>query len=116
MNITSEAIIGRKFTINGEYTDAIYKTQEQWNATTPEQFEAECTARYDNWKAIVNTPAPEPTEEEKAAQVESLKSQIDMAQAQIATLADAETAAVALTETRDKIDATITALEVQQGA
>jgi len=44
------------------YRDALYYTQEQFDAITQEEIEAEKDRRYNNWYTLVTTPPP-PVEE-----------------------------------------------------
>jgi hypothetical protein len=89
MEITSQQNVQIRFTVregDHEYTDALYFTPEEFAALTEEQLEAMKVRRFENWKAIVTTPRPEPTEEEKAAQLEALKAEQERIAAQIAGL------------------------------
>jgi hypothetical protein len=72
-----------RFTIE-DYTDALHFTQEEYAALTPEQIDAMAQARFDNWKAIVTAPRPEPTQAEKDAQLASMAEQVTSLKAQIA--------------------------------
>lgn len=69
-----------------DYSDCLYKTPEEYAASTSESLEAEMQARYDNWLAVINAPRPEPTTEQIAAQVDAMVEQQRITQDQIVAL------------------------------
>jgi len=86
--IEYEALIGDTrvivdYKVGPEWHDALHYTRAEYEALTPEVMVGEIQRRYDNWKLVVSTPRPEPTEEEKAAMLTSMKEQLDMLQNQI---------------------------------
>lgn len=87
-----------KFTItqNGQtLTDALFYTQDEYNALTPEQLQADKQKRFDSWQTAINTPPIEPTPDQQFTdvtdQITSLQEQLDQLttqQADLATQAD----------------------------
>ena len=71
------------------YSDALYFTPAEYALETPETIAAKQKARFDNWLAIVTAPRPEPTEEEKSAQLAALIEQQAALTAQIDVLNEA---------------------------
>lgn len=61
MDIHSDVKVQIRFTIDG-FTDALYIGLEEYAALTEDQIITMQQARYDNWKAIIesasNTPTP----------------------------------------------------------
>ncbi len=68
-------VIFREETSHGAYQDALWFSQAEYDALTPETLAAMKQARIDNWIKVVTTPAPEPTAEELASRKQS---EIDM--------------------------------------
>lgn len=60
-------------------TDALYFTQEQFDALTSEELDQMKQDRFDRWVANIiaasNSPAPEPTEEELQAELQAIQEQ-----------------------------------------
>ena len=52
-------IVFEKTNGTNNYRDALYFTQENYDATTPEQIEAMKQERFDNWVAVITYVAPE---------------------------------------------------------
>ena len=65
-------IIFEKSNGTNEYRDALYFTQENYDATTPEQIETMKQERFDNWIAVITYVAPEETVVVDPLQVELL--------------------------------------------
>jgi carbamate kinase len=111
-----------RFTItegDHSYSDALYFSQEEYSTLTESEITALQQERFNNWRKVVETPAPEPTAEEIAERVEAIARQQLDAQQQLLAMAtpdraleilDAQSALIA--EQR----AQIAALEAQKGA
>lgn len=67
-----------------EYRDALHFTAAEWPDQTPATLEDEMRARHNRWIAAVTAPRPEPTAEDKAAQLASMADQVTSLKAQIA--------------------------------
>lgn len=73
----------RQPTEHGEYSDALYFTREEYAKLSEADIEAMIATRVSNWIAVITAPRPEPTEKEKAAQVDAMKQQQLATQEQI---------------------------------
>ncbi len=74
-----------------DYSDALHFADAADRAQyTDGQILAMMQARYDNWRAIVTAPRPEPTPEERQAQIDALVQQQRDTQDQILALAPAD--------------------------
>lgn len=71
MDIKSEERVQIRFTVNGEFTDALYFTPAEREALTPEGLDQLKADRYNAWKAVVAAPARPPSEEDLAAALEA---------------------------------------------
>lgn len=92
MIINQSAPVVVKFQIE-DYTDALhFVDQADRDQYSTEQIEAMCQARFDNWKAVINTPRPEPTPEEIQVQIDALVEQQRVTQDQILAMAPVEVA------------------------
>lgn len=74
-----------------DYTDALhFKDQADRDRYSAAEIEVMCQARYDNWKAVLAAPRPEPTPEEVQAQINDMVEQQRITQDQIIALAPPE--------------------------
>lgn len=68
--------IQHRFTIE-DYSDALVKTIEEYEAMTPEDIEREKQERFDNWKRVIeeasNQPVVEPTKEELQERLDAVR-------------------------------------------
>jgi hypothetical protein len=81
---TTQVVV--RFTVNegsDQYTDALYFTPDEHSALSDKDIEVLQQERYDNWKAIVTAPRPEPTPEEIAQQKTDLAQQFISTKAQL---------------------------------
>lgn len=114
-----EQVVIRFTVIEGDlsYTDALYKSAAEWAAlqADPEgqaKLTAEQQARFDHWKAVLNTPGPEPTPEEQEAKLIALKEQFSAIKEQILTALPDDGAKLAFIQEREAIvSAEIVALQ-----
>ena len=71
-----------------DYSDALHFVDQADRDQYDEQaIKAMCQARFDNWKAVINTPRSAPTAEEIAVQVDMMVEQQRATQSQIVALA-----------------------------
>jgi len=54
-----QIIFERTSTTNMTFRDAVWFTQEEYNALTPENILTLQQERFDNWEALVNSPPTE---------------------------------------------------------
>ncbi len=76
-------VIFREETLYGTYQDALWFSQAEYDALTPEALAAMKQARIDNWIKVVTTSVVEPTAEESEARKQS---EIDMLTARLQEL------------------------------
>ena len=77
MDITVESPkVVIRFTVNGEFSDALNLSQEEFAALKPGELEELQTVRYNSWKQSISQVSkivgPEPTVEELQAQLEAV--------------------------------------------
>jgi RAB protein geranylgeranyltransferase component A len=85
MQIESTAVeqVVVRFTVTDgdhSYSDALILTPDEHAKLDAKQIEVMQQERFANWKAVVTAPPREVTDEEKAAQIEDLKAQLDATQ------------------------------------
>lgn len=103
MQIQQSAPVVVRFQIE-DYSDALhFVDQADRDQYSNEQIEAMCQARFDNWKAVISAPRPEPTPEEIQAQIDALVGQQRVTQDQILSLAAPEVAVPILEEQQNII-------------
>lgn len=73
-----------RFTLtqNGQtLNDALFYSQDQYNALTPQQLQADKQARFDSWQKAINTPPPVETPDQQFTdvtnQIDALNTQLD---------------------------------------
>lgn len=72
-----------------DYSDALhFVDQADRDQYSEQEIEAMCQARFDNWKAVVSAPRPEPTAEDAQAQLDALVAQQTQTQNQIVALTE----------------------------
>ncbi len=76
-------VIFREETPYGTYQDALWFSQSEYDALTPEALATMKQLRIDNWIKVVTTPVLEPTVEELAT---NKQSEIDMLTARLQVL------------------------------
>lgn len=76
--VTEQVVV--RFTVTDgdhSYSDALYFTPEEHAALDEKEIEAQQQKRFENWKTVVTAPPRKITDEEKQAQIVSLKEQLD---------------------------------------
>lgn len=97
-----------------DYSDALhFVNQADRDQYSDAQIEAMCQARFDNWKAVISAPRPEPTPEDIQARIDSLIEQQRMTQDQILSLASNDVALPILERQAEVIAEQITTLTVR---